>query len=136
MLRALTLIAAIGLLGHATEGFANGDRVDPEGLLDRITHSDQFESVRTAFLEGRGEDAAAELEAFLGKGEVSRAALAVERLLIATGGVAAVLGWLMVLIPLPLRDWGYRQIANRRLAISKSVSCGIPEEGLVEKMLD
>jgi len=74
--------------------------------------------------------------AFLGNGEVSRAALAVERLLIATGGVATMAGFLMKVIPLAFREWCYRQIAKRRLVISKSVSCGVPEAGLMEKMLD
>ena len=74
--------------------------------------------------------------AFYGKGELSRAALAVERLLITTGGVAALVGFSMKAFPLSLRDWCYRQIARRRLTIGKSLSCGIPEAGLNEKMLD
>lgn len=74
--------------------------------------------------------------AFYGKGELNRSALAVERLLIATGGVAALVGILMRACPLSLRDWCYRQIAKRRITISKTLRCGIREPGLNEKMLD
>lgn len=121
--------------------FFDSDCLMCQGAVKWLHRLDARDRLRFAALNGkRAKQAGISQEddsmAFLGDGEVSRAALAVERLLIATGGFASVLGCLMIIVPLPIREWVYRQIAKRRLLISKSVSCGMPEEGLREKMLE
>lgn len=121
--------------------FFDSDCLMCQGAVRWLHRLDEQDRLRFAPL--RGESARTvgvalneDSMAFYGKGELSRAALAVERLLIATGGVAALVGISMRAFPLSLRDWCYRQIAGRRLSISKSLRCGVPEPGLNEKMLD
>ena len=121
--------------------FFDSDCLMCQGAVKWLHRLDEQDRLRFAPLEGEsarrvGVALNEDSMAFYGKGELSRAALAVERLLVATGGVANLVGISMRVIPLSLRDWCYRQIASRRLTLSRSVSCGIPEAGLNEKMLD
>lgn len=121
--------------------FFDSDCLMCQGAVKWLHRLDAQDRLFFAPLQGEtakaaGVDLDEDSMAFLGRGEVSRAALAVERLLIATGGVAKVAGFLMAATPLPLRDWCYRHIATRRHSISRSASCGVPEEGLKEKMLN
>ncbi|MDA7880771.1 DUF393 domain-containing protein [Akkermansiaceae bacterium] len=121
--------------------FFDSDCLMCQGAVKWLHRLDVHDRLRFASLSGEtakrvGLSMEEDSMVFLGNGEVSRAALAVERLLIATGGAATLAGLLMVAIPLPLREWAYRQIAKRRLFISKAVSCGMPEPGLREKMLN
>lgn len=121
--------------------FFDSDCLMCQGAVKWLHRLDEQDRLRFASLQGESakrigvvlnEDSIA----FYGKGELSGAALAIERILIAIGGVAALVGVLMKACPLSLRDWCYRQIAKRRLAISGFLSCGIPEAGLNEKILD
>ncbi len=121
--------------------FFDSDCLMCQGAVKWLHRLDEQDRLRFAPLQGEsarrvGVALNEDSMAFYGKGELSRAALALERLLIATGGVAALVGILMKAFPLSLRDWCYRQIARRRLSISKSLRCGVPEPGLNEKMLD
>ena len=121
--------------------FFDSDCLMCQGSIRWLHRIDVYDRLRFAPLQGttareKGISLEEDSMAFYSNGEISRAALAVERLLLATGGVAKVAGLMMMIVPLPLREWGYRKIAKRRLLISKSMSCGILEEGLVEKMLD
>lgn len=121
--------------------FFDSDCLMCQGAVRWLHRLDEQDRLRFAPLQGEsartvGVALNEDSMAFYGKGELSRAALAVERLLIATGGVAALVGISMRAFPLSLRDWCYRQIAERRLSISKSLRCGVPEPGLNEKMLD
>ncbi|HBE96850.1 MAG TPA: hypothetical protein DDW68_06725 [Verrucomicrobiales bacterium] len=121
--------------------FFDSDCLMCQGVVKWLHRLDEQDRLRFAPLQGEsarrvGIALNEDSMAFYGRGELSRAALAVERLLIATGGVAALVGISMRACPLSLRNWCYRQIAKRRLTISKSLSCGIPEAGLREKMLD
>ena len=121
--------------------FFDNDCLMCQGAVKWLHRLDEQDRLRFAPLQGesaKGVGLALKEDsiAFYGKGELSRAALAVERLLIAIGGVAALVGISMRAFPLSLRDWCYRQIARRRITIGKSLSCGVPEAGLNEKMLD
>ena len=121
--------------------FFDSDCLMCQGAVRWLHRLDEQDRLRFAPLRGEsarrvGVAVNEDSIAFYGRGELSRAALAVERLLVATGGVATLVGVSMSVFPLPLRDWCYRQIASRRLTLSRSVSCGIPEVGLNEKMLD
>lgn len=121
--------------------FFDSDCLMCQGAVRWLHRLDEQDRLRFAPLQGEsarrvGVAVNEDSIAFYGRGELSRAALAVERLLVATGGVATLVGVSMRVFPLPLRDWCYRQIARRRHTLSRSVSCGIPEVGLDEKMLD
>ena len=121
--------------------FFDSDCLMCQGAVKWLHRLDAQDQLRFAPLQGEtaktmGVSLDEDSMAFYSEGEVSRAALAVERLLIATGGVAALAGVSMKVFPLSLRNWCYRQIAKLRLTISKSISCGIPEEGLMAKMLE
>ena len=121
--------------------FFDSDCLMCQGSIRWLHRIDVYDRLRFAPLQGttareKGISLEEDSMAFYGEGEVSRSALAVERLLVEAGGLAMIAGMLMKIVPLRVRDWGYRQIAKRRLAISKSMSCGIPEVGLAEKMLE
>ena len=52
---------------------------------------------------------------------------AVARILIGLGGVWLVSGWLLRIVPRPLRDWGYDFVARRRYRwFGKKESCRLP----------
>jgi predicted DCC family thiol-disulfide oxidoreductase YuxK len=42
---------------------------------------------------------------------------------------------MLLLIPRTVRDWGYRLVARNRKRLVKSETCGLPEEGLQEKLV-
>jgi len=69
-------------------------------------------------------------------GEIHRASEAARLALAGTGGVAGILAAIIRLIPLPLRDRIYREIARRRKSLMKSGACSIPEAGMAAKVLD
>ena len=53
----------------------------------------------------------------------------------ALGGVWAMLARVFAVFPKTSRDWGYDRVAkNRYLLAGKNDSCGMPEEGLRERM--
>lgn len=68
-------------------------------------------------------------------GEVWRASEAVMRACLRAGGPGLILGGILLLIPEPLREWGYRVVARNRLRLMKGGACGLPEEGMREKLL-
>lgn len=69
-------------------------------------------------------------------GEVYRASEAARLALGSTGGVAALLAGLIRVVPVGARDWMYRQIAKRRHVLGRPETCGLPEEGMAEKILE
>jgi len=52
------------------------------------------------------------------------------------GGVGLLLAGLLKMIPLSLREWGYRWISKKRKSLVRKESCDLPEEGMREKLLD
>ena len=61
---------------------------------------------------------------------------AVVRILWGLPGVWALVGWLLWLIPLPLRDWGYRIVsANRIRWFGQKETCRIPTPEERERFL-
>lgn len=53
----------------------------------------------------------------------------------ALGGLWAVMAKIFGLFPKTIRDWGYDLVAEHRYLIAgKNESCGMPEEGLRERM--
>ena len=74
--------------------------------------------------------------AALRDGKVYRASEAIRVSLLATGGLGIVLSMILRCIPLFVRNSLYRQIAIRRHFLVKSQGCGLPEEGLRQKILN
>ena len=60
---------------------------------------------------------------------------AVARALIDVGGVWGFIGWLLRLIPTPLRDWAYNLIAKNRLKFFPNGICDLPKEQARERLL-
>jgi predicted DCC family thiol-disulfide oxidoreductase YuxK len=60
---------------------------------------------------------------------------AVARALIDVGSLWGFLGWLLRLIPTPLRDWGYNLIAKNRLKLFPDGACALPTEQARERFL-
>ena len=60
---------------------------------------------------------------------------AVARALIDVGSLWGFLGWLLRLIPTPLRDWGYNLIAKNRLKLFLDGACALPTEQARERFL-
>lgn len=102
--------------------------------VDFTLRRDRRGRIRVAPLQG--ETAAARLPedardlnslAFLTGGRCYRYSAAVVRVLWTLGGLWAALGWLLWIIPQPLRDVGYRCIARHRYRIfGKKDSCRMP----------
>ena len=70
------------------------------------------------------------------EGGVARASEAVRLALEEAGGVGIVFALILKIIPLKLRDWGYGLIARDRKRLGQGRACGIPEEGMREKLLN
>ena len=60
---------------------------------------------------------------------------AVARALINVGSLWGFLGWLLRLIPTPLRDWSYNLIAKNRLKFFPNGACTLPTEQVRERLL-
>ncbi|MCA8998987.1 MAG: thiol-disulfide oxidoreductase DCC family protein [Planctomycetaceae bacterium] len=66
-----------------------------------------------------------------------RRSSAVVRIFLELGGVWALLGGLMWMIPKPLRDFGYKLVANFRYRLfGKQETCRMPKPGEAERMLE
>jgi len=73
--------------------------------------------------------------AVVGNGAVFRASEAARFAFWGAGGAGLLVGCFLKLIPLKIRNWGYYGIAKNRKKLVKKEACGIPEEGLREKLL-
>lgn len=72
--------------------------------------------------------------AFFEDGEVWRSSEAVRHVCRAVGGIGF-LGWgILTMIPLSVREFGYKVVASNRKRLFRSQSCGLPEEGMRKKM--
>jgi predicted DCC family thiol-disulfide oxidoreductase YuxK len=60
---------------------------------------------------------------------------AVAHALIDVGGLWGFLGWLLRLIPTPLRDWAYNLIAKDRLKLFPDGACALPTGQARERLL-
>lgn len=69
-------------------------------------------------------------------GRVWRSSEALRLACLRAGGPGVLVAGFLILIPMPLREWGYRLIAGNRKKFLKGSSCGLPEEGMREKMRD
>lgn len=121
--------------------FFDSDCLLCQGALKWLNRLDAGDQLRFAPLGGvNSKRCGISLEddsmAVVRNGEVYRASEAARMAFVAAGGVGVLVGFLMKLVPLKLRDRGYYWIArNRRKLVTKS-TCGIPEEGMREKLLD
>lgn len=70
------------------------------------------------------------------EGRIWRASEAVRLAFGRAGGIGLVVAGVLAVIPLKIRNWGYKVIARNRKRIVKSDACGIPEEGMREKLRD
>lgn len=64
-----------------------------------------------------------------------RSSEAVRRACLKVGGPGWLLAGVLIIIPLFLREWGYRLVARNRKRFFQSGSCSFPEQGMREKML-
>lgn len=72
-------------------------------------------------------DAALDSVTLVDTGGTYRKSAAVSRILIGLGGLWFLCGWLLWLIPRPLRDWGYDFVARRRYRwFGKKETCRLP----------
>lgn len=70
-------------------------------------------------------------------GQVYRRSAAITRLLKQLGGIWLVLGWLLWVIPWPLRDAGYRAVAKLRYRLfGRKDSCRLPSPDERTRFLD
>lgn len=67
-------------------------------------------------------------------GEIWRASEAARLAFRRAGGLGTLFAGILALIPLGMRTWGYHWIARNRKRLVKNEACGIPEEGMREKM--
>lgn len=69
-------------------------------------------------------------------GEVYRSSEAARLTFLGAGGLGRVIALVLQVVPLRVREWGYYFIARNRKKLVKKASCGIPEEGMREKLLE
>jgi predicted DCC family thiol-disulfide oxidoreductase YuxK len=74
--------------------------------------------------------------AFAEQGVIYRASEAARRAFWHAGGGGAFIAGFLTLLPVTLRNWGYQWVARNRKRLVKSEACGLPEEGMREKMLN
>jgi len=116
-----------------------------DGFVQFVLRRDTLGRVRFAPLQG--ETAADTLEeedrasldsvVLLVEGVAYRRSSAVVRVLWRLGLVWKLLGWLVWIVPCPLRDLGYRVVANyRRKLFGAAPQCRVPDAKTRERFLD
>lgn len=120
--------------------FFDGDCLMCQGSVRLLNRLDGEDVLGFATLEGEtakhyGVESGDESVAFLVDGKVWRASEAVRLMFWAVGGVGWILAGILWMIPLPLREWGYRWVARNRKRLVKSEGCALLEQGMQEKML-
>ena len=74
--------------------------------------------------------------AFAERGNIYRASEAARRAFWNAGGGGIFLAFLIMALPIALRDWGYQWIAKNRKHLVKNRRCDLPEEGMNRKTLN
>ena len=120
--------------------FFDGDCLLCQGAVKWLNRLDGADRLNFAPLQGETAkkykiDLSDDSMAFAERGGIYRASEAARRAFWNAGGGGAFIAGLLILIPTGIRNWGYRWIAKNRKRLIKSEACGIPEEGMREKML-
>jgi len=68
-------------------------------------------------------------------GEIYRASEAARMSFAEVGGIGSLVAGCLRIIPLRMREAGYRWIARNRKRLVRKAACDLPEEGMVEKLL-
>ena len=120
--------------------FFDGDCLLCQGAVKWLNRLDGDDYLKFAPLQGEtAKDCEIDLSddsmAFSERGEIYRASEAARRAFWHAGGGGAIIAGILTVLPKPLRNWGYHWVARNRTRLVKSEACGIPEQGMKEKML-
>ena len=120
--------------------FFDGDCLLCQGAVKWLNRLDGADRLKFAPLQGDTAkqykiDLSDDSMAFAERGEIYRASEAARRAFWIAGGGGAFIAGLLILMPMSIRDWGYQWVAKNRKRLVTSEACGIPEEGMREKML-
>jgi len=121
--------------------FFDSDCLLCQGALKWLNRLDAGDRLRFAPLSGETAvkwkvDTTDDSMAVVRNGETYRASEAARLAFLEAGGVGRVIALILKMIPIGLRNRGYYWIARNRKSLVKSEACGIPEEGMREKLLD
>ena len=120
--------------------FFDGDCLLCQGAVKWLDRLDGDDHLKFAPLQGETAksydiDLSDDSMAFAERGEVYRASEAARRAFWHAGGAGAFIACLLTILPMSLRNWGYQWVARNRKRLVQSEACGIPEEGMRDKML-
>ena len=120
--------------------FFDGDCLLCQGAVKWLNRLDGDDRLKFAPLQGETAksydiDLSDDSMAFAERGEVYRASEAARRAFWHAGGGGVFIACLLTMLPMSLRNWGYQWVARNRKRLVQSKACGIPEEGMREKML-
>nr|MBR9811657.1 DUF393 domain-containing protein [bacterium] len=111
-----------------------------ESAVKWLNRMDDNDRLKFAPLQGEtakryGIDLSNDSMAFVERGQIYRASEAARRALWNAGGGGVFLAWLIMPLPIVLRDWVYQWVAKNRKRLVKNKGCGLAEEGMGRKML-
>lgn len=129
------------LVEELTIVFFDSDCLLCQGSLKWLNRLDSHDRLRFAAFDGEtakrfGISIDDDSMGILIKGEIYRASEAARLALKEAGGVGVVLAGLLKVIPFGVREWGYAWVARNRKCWVTNEGCGIPEEGMREKLMD
>ncbi|MDB4502157.1 MAG: DUF393 domain-containing protein [Akkermansiaceae bacterium] len=121
--------------------FFDGDCLLCQGAVKWLNRLDGEDRLKFAPLQGETAknyeiDRSDDSMAFAEQGVIYRASEAARRAFWHAGGGGAFIAGFLTLLPVTLRNWGYQWVARNRKRLVKSEACGLPEEGMREKMLN
>lgn len=111
-----------------------------ESAVKWLNRMDDNDRLKFAPLQGEtakryGIDLSNDSMAFVERGQIYRASEAARRAFWNAGGGGVFLAWLIMPLPIVLRDWVYQWVAKNRKRLVKNKGCGLAEEGMGRKML-
>ena len=111
-----------------------------ESAVKWLNRMDDNDRLKFAPLQGGtakryGIDLSNDSMAFVERGQIYRASEAARRAFWNAGGGGVFLAWLIMPLPIVLRDWVYQWVAKNRKRLVKNKGCGLAEEGMGRKMI-
>ena len=129
------------LVSEGTIVFFDSDCLMCQGALRWLNRMDSQDRLRFAPLSGEtakewGISTSDDSMGLVKDGETYRASEAARLAFYEAGGLGLLVAGTLRMIPLSMREWGYRWIARHRKSLVRKGSCDLPEEGMREKLLD
>ena len=121
--------------------FFDGNCLLCQGAVKWLNRIDGNDRLKFAPLQGETAgryeiDLSEDSMAFAERGNIYRASEAARRAFWNAGGGGIFLAFLIMALPIALRDWGYQWVAKNRKRLVENRRCDLPEEGMNRKTLN